>query len=149
MVKTMKILLIVILGCFSVCAQTKDELRKKFGTPIAETFIVRPGIVVTASYNQSGQIRELLIAPEMTDLVKSKNKTISREVLGEIIDELVQAKERGKPGFSGFLNLACLPANDCAGSSEDYENLIIYYNAGINAGVNYAVIHWKSGSPEK
>jgi hypothetical protein len=145
----MKIVLIVILGCFSVCAQTKDELRRKFGTPIAETFIVRPGIVVTARYNQSGRIRELLIAPEMTDLIKSKNKTLSHDVLREIIDELVPAKERGKPGISGFLNLACLPENDCAGSSEDYENLNIYYNAGRNDGVNYAVIHWKSVSPEK
>ena len=149
MANTMKIVLIVILSCFSVCAQTKDELRKKFGTPIAETFIVRPGIVVTASYNQSGQIRELLIAPEMPDLIKSKSKTMSHDVLREIIDELVPVKERGKPGLSGFLNLACPPENDCAGSSEDYENLSIYYNAGRNDTVNYAVIRWKSLSAEK
>jgi len=101
--------------------------------------VARPGIVVTASYTPSGQIRELLIAPEMTDLIKSKNKTLSYDTLRGIIAELVPANNRGKPIGSGFLNLACIPQNDCAGSSEDYEKLTIYFNAG-QGGVNYAVI---------
>ena len=41
-----------------------------------------------------------------------------------------------------FLNITCLPQNDCTGSSEDYDKLTIYYNAGKD-GVNYAVIQWK------
>jgi hypothetical protein len=144
----MKMVFIVLLTCVSVVAQTRDELKKKFGDPVSETFIARPGIVVTATYLRSGQIRELLIAPEMTDLIKSKNKTLSHDVFREIIDELVPAKERGKLIGSAFLNLFCLPQNDCLGSSEDYEKLTIYYNAGRD-GVNYAVIQWKSASSEK
>jgi len=148
MVHDMKIVFIVLLTCFSVGAQTKDEFKKRFGDPVSETFIVRSGIVVTATYTQSGQVRELLIAPQMTGLIKSKDKTLSYDVLREIIDELVPAKERGKSIISGFLNLTCLPQNDCAGSSEDYEKVTIYYNAG-RGGVNYAVIQWNSGASQK
>ena len=144
MVNNMKIVLIVLLTCFSVVAQTKDELKKRFGDPVSETFVVRPGVVLTASYTPAGQIRELLIAPEMTGLIKSTSETLSHYVLREIIDELVPARERGKLILSGFLN--CFPG--CAGSSENYEKLSIYYNAGTD-GVNYAVIQWKSASSEK
>ncbi len=144
MVNNMKIVLIVLLTCFSVVAQTKDELKKRFGDPVSETFMVRPGIVLTASYTPSGQIRELLIAPEMTGRIKSNSKTLSHYVLREIIDELVPARERGKFILSGFFT--CPPG--CAGSSEDYEKLSIYYNAGKD-GVNYVVIQWKSASSEK
>ena len=144
MVNNMKILLIVLLACFSVVAQTKDELKKRFGDSVSETFMVRPGIVLTASYTPSGQIRELLIAPEMSGLIKSTSKTLSHYVLREIIDELVPARERGKFTLSGFLT--CPPG--CAGRSENYEKLSIYYNAGKD-GVNYVVIQWKSASSEK
>jgi hypothetical protein len=140
----MKVVLIVLLTCFSVVAQTKDELKKRFGDPVSETFMVRPGIILTASYTPSGQIRELLIAPEISGLIKSTIKTLSSYVLREIIDELVPGRERGKFIRSGFFS--CPPG--CAGSSEDYEKLSIYYNAGGD-GVKYAVIQWKSASSEK
>jgi hypothetical protein len=140
----MKIVLILLLACFSVVAQTKAELKKRFGDPVSETFTVRPGIVLTATYTPSGQIRELLIAPEVSGLIKSTSKTLSHYVLREIIDELVPARERGKFILSGFITCP----SGCAGSSEDYEKVSIYYNAGKD-GVNYAVIHWKSASSEK
>jgi hypothetical protein len=139
----MKIVLITLLTCFSVGAQTKDEFKKRFGDPVSETFMVRPGIVLTASYTPSGQIRELLIAPEMTGLIKSKNKTLSHDLLREIIDELLPAGERGKFIISSFLN-----CSDCGGTLDKYESVTIYYNAGKD-GVNYAVIQWKSASSEK
>jgi hypothetical protein len=99
----MKIVLILLLACFSVVAQTKGELKKRFGDPVSETFMVRPGIVLTATYTPSGQIRELLIAPEVSGLIKSTSKTLSHYVLREIIDELVPARERGKFILSGFI----------------------------------------------
>jgi hypothetical protein len=147
--KDMKVVLIILLTSLSVVAQTKDDLRKKFGEPISETFIVRSGIVVTATYSATGQVKELLLGPEMPDLIKSKNKKLSYDVLRGIIEELVPAQERGKSIGGSFLNLTCLPENDCAGSSEDYEKLTIYYNAGRGGSVNYAVIQWKLGSSGK
>jgi hypothetical protein len=139
----MKTLLIILLTCTAVGAQTKDDLRKKYGEPVSETFVVRSGIVVTATYAPTGQIKELLIAPQPSSAsIKSKPSALNYDTLREIIDDLVPRKERGKYLMGTFLNITCLPQNDCAGSSEDYEKLNIYYNAGKD-GANYVVIKWK------
>ena len=85
---------------------------------------------------------ELLISPTTTDLIKPRGKTLSRESVKEIIDELVPRSVRGKYHAAGFVNNAC-PENDCWGSSEDYDKVTIYYNGAEGAGVHYAVVQWK------
>jgi hypothetical protein len=105
-------------------------------------FRVRPGITATARYASNGQIAELLISPETPDLIKSRKNTLSQGTLKEIIDELVPPSERGKFLIGAFVNLDCLPQNDCTGSEEEYERIVIYYNAG-SGGVNYAVVRWR------
>jgi len=139
----LKIFIILLMLSTGIAAQSRDDLKKKYGGPISETFLLRPGIAVTASHDSSGQITELVIAPLVTDLIKSKGNGLSRDVLKNLIDELVPVSVRGIPQIGGFLNLACLPANDCYGSYESYEKLTVYYNAGKNGNVNYAVIQWK------
>jgi len=129
--------------CTTVIAQSRDDLKKKYGQPVAETYLIRPGIIVTASYDSTGQVTELLIAPQLTDLIKSKSRGLSHETLKEVIDELIPTLERGRGLFGGFLNIGCMPQNDCYGSYNDYEKAIIYYNAGQHGDVNYAVIRWK------
>jgi hypothetical protein len=110
---------------------------------------VQAGITVTVSYNKKGQVKEMLLAPQLSsDLVKSKQNPISYDVLRKVIGELVPKNERGKYLGGSFLNIICLPTNDCAGSSESYEKLVIYYNAGKD-GANYAVIQWKKETSEK
>jgi len=145
----MKIVLILLLACTSLFAQTKDDLRKKYGEPVSETFVVQSGITVTVSYDEKGRAKEMLLAPQLSsDLIKSKQKPINYDVLRKAIDELVPKKERGEYLIGTFLNITCLPTNDCYGSSEDYEKLVIYYNAGKD-GANYAVIQWKKEKSEK
>ena len=141
----MKTLILLFILCTGVVAQSKDDLKKKYGEPVSETFLLRPEITVTASHNASGQITELLIAPFATALIKSRGNGLSltREKLEEIIDELVPLSVRGKPTFAGFLNIGCMPENDCYGSFSSYEKLTIYYNAGKNHNVIYVVIQWK------
>ena len=140
---------IVLLACISVFAQTKDDLRKKYSEPISETFVVGSGVTATATYTPTGQVKELLIAPQLSsDLIKSKGKTLSYDALREIIDELMPPKARGKRIGATFYNVICLPNNDCGGSFVDYEHLIIYYNAGKD-GANYAVIQWRETASEK
>src|SRR5437870_3449217 len=70
----MKTTLLLLMMCMAVVGQSKDELRKKYREPVSETFVVRPGIIATASYSSTGQVTELLIAPQLTDLIKSKSK---------------------------------------------------------------------------
>jgi hypothetical protein len=60
----------------------------------------------------------------------------------------VPRKERGKYLRGSSLNILCLPTIDCAGSSESYEKLPVYYNAGKD-GTNYTVIQWKKKTSEK
>jgi hypothetical protein len=132
-----------LIPCGTLVGQSRDEFRQKYGEPISETFMVRPDISVTATYATNGRITELLISPRTTDLVKSRGKTLSQDSVKAIIDELVPSFVRGKYVIAGFVNLACLPENDCQGSSVSYENVTIYYNAAAEGGVHYAVVQWK------
>ena len=139
----MKALVILLIMCTAVVAQSRDDLKKKYGQSVAETYLIRPGIIVTASYDSTGQVTELVIAPQLTDLIKSKNRGLGRETLNEVIDELIPTSERGRGLFGGFFNIGCMPQNDCYGSYMEYERVIIYCNAGQHRDVNYAVIRWK------
>jgi len=124
----------------TLAAQSREELRRKYGTPISETFIVRPGIVATATYGTGGHIVEWLISPQNTEVIKTRNKTVNRESINAILDELVPRSVRGKPLAGGFLNVTCGPANDCAGSEQRYENVTIYYNAAGGPAISYVVV---------
>jgi hypothetical protein len=138
-----KALLILLIICTGVIAQSRDDLKKKYGQTVSETFLIRPGIIVTASYNSTGQITEFLITPQLTGLIKSKSRGLSLETLNELIDELIPMSERGRGLFGGGFIIGCMPRNDCYGSYMEYEKIIIYYNAGPNREANYAVIQWR------
>lgn len=126
--------------------KTAVTLHDRYGRPISETFLVRPGITVSATYGQSGDVCELLVSPQKpSSLIKSANdpsSTINFERMTEIIDELVPLNERGKAVGTGTLNLRCLRADDCAGSESSWERLLIYRNAG-GGGEHYATIQWQ------
>ena len=142
--KTMKTALIVVFACTTVIAQTKDQLRQRFGKPVSETFLVRPRIVVTATYAPSGKVTELVISPLNISLIKSRNATLSRESVDAVIDEIVPTSERGKFLIGGFEDIICEPADDCMGASANYQNVTIYYNGSAKQGqVTYAVVRWK------
>jgi len=120
-------------------------LRRKYGEPISETFVVRPGITVTATYAADWKITEFLIAPDTSGpaIVKSSGIGLSRESVDTIIDELVPPSTRGKQVFGEFINATCLPANDCNGTAQIYEKITVYYNAAPEMRVYYAVVKWK------
>jgi hypothetical protein len=141
--KLMRMLVIVLLTCTAISGQSGDELRRQYGNPISETFMVRPGISVTASYASDGRITELLISPRNLDHIKSRGVTLSPDAVKAVIDELVPRSERGKFLIGTFDHIICLPENDCAGTSENYQRVTIYYNAGAKGRVTYAVVQWK------
>ena len=51
---------------------------------------------------QLAKLLNLLIAPQLTDLIKSKSKGLSQETLKELIDELIPLSERGRWGVRRF-----------------------------------------------
>jgi hypothetical protein len=50
---------------------------------------------------------------------------------------------RGKHLIGRFVNAACLPENDCYGTSDSYERVTIYYNAAAEGRVHHAVVQLK------
>src|SRR5258708_6405992 len=142
----MKIILLTMLCCSAVLSQSRDQLKAKYGNPVSETFIVRPGIEVTATYAATGRIVELVISPQNTGLIKSRSSTgkaLNKDLLKRIIEELAPMPTRGKYIIGSFIDFTCLPHDDCTGSEEEYERLTIYYNATDSGDSNYAVIQWK------
>src|SRR5207248_1628090 len=99
-------------------------LRLKYGAPFSETFKVRADIKVTVSYDKNGKVSEMVIEPQLDGtIIKSRYRRIKSEMLKEVIDELVPLSQRGKLILGSFLNLACLPENDCYGASEEFERV--------------------------
>lgn len=147
---------VILLAVFfqgSFPARTSNSLRRRYGAPISETFLVRPGIVVTASYGAGDSTCELVISPKLPDgMIKHwpGDLTIDRKLLEAIEEELVPTHVRGKLKESGFVNLICPPENDClGGTQQDWNNVSIYENPGAK-GARYAVIQWHGGEcPQK
>ena len=129
------ILLLTVLTCGVLFAQSADGFREKYGRPISESFAVRDGVGVTAKRGSDGRISEMLIAPISRDsLVRSRNMTFTNELAKRILEELVPFPSRGKFLIGGFIDAICMPENDCAGPSESYEDVSIYYNSAAEAG---------------
>src|SRR5712691_170859 len=80
---------LVFQGSFP--ADTAPTLRGRYGPPISETFLVKPGVVAAASYGPSGHICKIVVSPE-----RLWNSTFEPKQLTEIIDELAPVNERGK-----------------------------------------------------
>lgn len=71
--------------------------------------------------------------------------TITREAAKSVIDELVPQSSKGEYIIGTFVNSICLPENDCAGTSEDYEKVYIKYNAAREEGkIHYADVEFKN-----
>jgi hypothetical protein len=127
----------------TLVGQSRNELRQKYGEPVSEIFVVRPGITVTATFGTHGRIIEFLILPQDAGLIKSRGETLSQDSVKAIIDELVPRAVRGKHVMAGFVNATCLPENDCNGNSDSYEKIAIYYNAAAEGRLHYAVVQFK------
>jgi hypothetical protein len=123
-----------------------ETMRQRYGPPVSETFLIRPGLVATASYGKNSQVCELFISPQKpTTPIKSADQTpksIDSKSLTEVINELVPESERGRgPSAAEFLNVRCLPSDDCAGTGSNWEKVSIYRNGGSN-DEHYATIQW-------
>jgi hypothetical protein len=140
----MKALIVLLLICMAANAQSREDLHKKYGSPIIETFSVRPGVSVTVSYAETGEVCEMIIhLQQLTSALDYPiTKTMESKTLTQVIDELVPARERGKRLIPSFLNIACLPLNNCWGVLDDYELVSIQRTGGTDKE-RYARIRWK------
>jgi hypothetical protein len=74
-------LVLTVLTCGVLVAQSDDDFRVTYGNPISESFGVREGVGVTVKRGPHGRIIELLIAPMRNDsLVPSRSMTMTHEL---------------------------------------------------------------------
>lgn len=135
---SLPVLLLALQVSFPI--DTAQTMRQRYGPPIAETYLIKPGVVASLSFGASGHVCEIVVSPEETASVK-RSQTFTTQQLTELIDELVPVNERGKPIVGGFFNATCLPDNDCAGTYSDSEKVSIYRNGGADRE-RYATIQW-------
>jgi hypothetical protein len=147
----MRIAVIVLLAAVVSTAQTSSTLRQKYGQPtsethngrpMSETYNVRADIKVTVRYTKSGDVCEMFVAP-LSETTDGKPSLLKSQPLDEVIDELVPKEQRGKQLMDTFLNIACLPKNDCFGVERNYQRLTIHVHGSTDAHP-YASIQWKN-----
>jgi hypothetical protein len=137
-------ILLILAFPASLPVKNTHTFRQRYGNPVSEEFLVRPGVVVSASYGASGDTCELVISKKQPDATIKRwpgSETTDYDALKTIEDELVPTSERGKFKISTFINITCLPENDCQGAENDWERVGMYTNAGKRA--RYEIIHWK------
>ena len=83
----------------------------------------------------------MYIAP-LAEATNGKPSLLKSQVLDDVIDELVPKDQRGKYIIGTFLNITCLPNNDCYGTEEDYQRVLIHKHGSIDAHP-YGSISWK------
>ncbi len=140
----MKAFFAILFICITANAQSREELLKKYGSPISETLTIRPDVFVTFRYSETGDVCEMIIHRQQltSDLNYPITKTMRSKELTEIIDELVPISQRGKQLMGNFLNMRCLPLDNCWGGVDNYERVTILRNGGDNKE-RYARIRWK------
>jgi hypothetical protein len=146
----MKTLFAILFICISVNAQSQEALRKKYGPPISETLTIRTGVFVTVSYAETGDVCEMIIHPQQItlDFNSPITETMQSTTLTEIIDEVVPKSQRGKLIIGTFLNIVCLPLNNCFGSMSTYERVTIMRIGGDDKE-RYARIRWEGRACRK
>jgi hypothetical protein len=143
----MKLFIMAVSTLFALgvllSSDTATDFSQRYGPPIRETYLVRPGIVATVSYGKSGHACEIVIGPNQSgEMIKSRGVSIESKRLTDTLDEIVPTKERGEMRMGEFVNLTCLPSNDCYGTKTDWDKVTIYRNGGTD-NEHYATIQWR------
>jgi hypothetical protein len=116
-------------------ARNALSLRQKYGAPVSEAYLVRPGIIASASYGPSGDVCEIVLSPQ-----RLWNSTLDNKQVTELTEELVPTSERGKVATGGIINGSC-PTCDCSGADYEWEKVSIVQWGGIDQ-VHYVAIQW-------
>jgi hypothetical protein len=109
-----------------VSAQNLTDLRKHYGDAIGEVYRTSNQLTVTAYFDEHGNICREHIEFE------NRGRRITDKEVNTVLDEIAPKSDRGTFKIGTFLNIICLPDNDCGGVREDYERLAITKIGGTN-----------------
>jgi hypothetical protein len=142
------LVLILWLIAIPIMAQTSTELRERYGEPQSETYQVRPQIVLSVFYTESGQLCRMEISPRHQKVrLGLAAEVMSSDEVSHIIDELVPIAQRGR---------SIRKVTDTSGCNEylitEYEKVIVSLSnrcQAQGAGTYSATIEWKEAKCEK
>ena len=100
-------------------AQNRADLRQHYGHAVGEVYRTSNHLTITAYFDEHGNICREHIESE------NRGRRMTDKEVNTVLDEIAPKDERGKYKMGTFLNIICLPDDDCAGVSEDYERLAI------------------------
>ena len=124
-------------------AQTTDSLRAKYGRPTSETYDSGKGVMLTATFDDKGATCSLLIDRRgRSGVTPSSAETLSDADANRILDDLAPTDSRGKYIIGTFLDVICMPDNNCFGSSQEYEKLTITW-IGNKDHFRYVYLNYK------
>jgi len=86
---------------------------------VAEVYRTSNHLTVTTYFDEHGNICREHIESE------DRGRRMSDSDVNTVLNEIAPKSARGNYKGGTFLNLRCLPHDDCAGVSEDYERLMI------------------------
>ena len=111
--------------------QSSSDLEKKYGSPVKE-YEVRPGILMTATYSDDGQVCMMYVERRhISETGFDQRLYLPPEMIIELIDELVPTELRGaKTKGDGFSRIT----GSLSDQIYDYENVSIKVLASPASG---------------
>jgi hypothetical protein len=109
-----------------ISAQNRSDLTQRYGNSIGEVYRTSNQLMVTAYFDRDGNICRERIESE------NRGRRMTDEEVNTVLDEIAPKNERGNYIMGTFLNIICVPDNDCAGVSENYERLLITKTGDTN-----------------
>jgi len=134
----------VITTCF--WGQTAADISSKY--PVVNAYEVRPGILLTTKFANDGQVCEMVLEKRHKTVEKIDfGSTIPRELVQQLLNELVPVAERGKTTrrYLRGDSESTITGNVEITESE-YENVSIEILGSLSPGASGDVvvaIHWK------
>ncbi len=131
-----RMLLVCVAIAASALGQTAGDLAAKY--PSVSAYKVRPGILMTATYAEDGQVCEMVLQrrymPDQTDA----DSTIPAKQEERLIEELVPEDARG-PATSKWLTNSSV-GGGVMHTEKDFENVLVKIDG------TYSCTEGKSGS---
>ena len=123
--------LIIFTVWIPVFTQTTADLDKKYGSPLKE-YEVRPGILMTATYSDDGQVCKMYVERRhFSETSFDQRLYLPQQMVFELIDELVPPEVRGgKTKGDGFSRIT----GQLSDQLYDYENVSITVLASAASG---------------
>lgn len=136
------LILIPILMSVSAEAQTSDELKQKYALLENGSFLVRPNITLTVTFDENRQACRMEFGPQKSSISDQYfTRLMSRKVADEIINEFAPVSKRGEVLANASFNTSCSSA-----SGTTYENVEISVASTCRpngGGVTSARIIWR------